>query len=80
MVTLRCLGLDTDSVIMTLQCLGSDTDFIFIGPAGHQTYMAIVLITPTATTTVATAILPNSSQLNAPNSVIFQARSMTFCM
>ena len=55
-----------------------------IGPAGHQTYRAIVLINPTTTTatttTTTTAILPNSIQLNAPNSAIFQARSSRFCM
>ena len=49
-----------------------------IGPAGQQTYRAIVLINPTAATT--TAILPNSSQLNAPNSVNFHARNPKFCM
>ena len=54
-----------------------------IGPAGHQTYRAIVLINPTttaATTATATAILPNSCQLNVHNSVNFQDRSLKFCM
>ena len=36
--------------------------YLFIGPAGHQTYRALVITFPTTTTTTAAAtILPNSS-------------------
>ena len=53
-----------------------------IGPAGQQTYRAIVLINLTSTTAAitTTAILSNSSQLNAAKSVNFQARCTKFSM
>ena len=39
--------------------LGETPQNMKIGPAGQQTYRAIVLINPAATAAAATAILPN---------------------